>query len=168
MGDIIMKACSKCKIEYKATAENFGPHKGHKDGLQSRCRVCDRAYQRGYRQTIGGRAYRRAYQGVYQEEYRPRYFATVSGHLRRVYYNMTTRCTSLESYVNKGIRNLFKSPDDLIDYVVNVLKVDPRGLDCHRPDNDGHYERGNITFIGHGGHTKLHKIGGNREKETCR
>ncbi len=37
--------------------------------------------------------------------------------------------------------------DEFRDYVTGVLGVDPRGLQCDRIDNEGHYERGNIRFV---------------------
>ncbi len=171
-----MKACSKCKIEYPATAKYFGPDKRASDGFKSQCRVCRRAYYKEYQRSDKGKARQhryykrnkdkiRACQKEYQQSDKGRaggkkayevYYATLNGHLNRVYHNMTTRCVRQESYTNKGIRNNFESPDDLIDYVTNVLKVDPRGLHCHRPDNDGHYERGNIEFLTEKEHIEKH------------
>jgi len=49
-----------------------------------------------------------------------------------------------------------QSADDFRDYVINELKVDPRGLQIHRIDNDGHYERGNIVFVTREEHKEIH------------
>lgn len=60
------------------------------------------------------------------------------------------------SYTKKMIFNLFVSPEELIEYVMDKLKVDPRGLHCHRIDNSGHYEKGNIEFLTRVEHDKVH------------
>ena len=50
-------------------------------------------------------------------------------------------------YGGRGITNNFKSSDEFIDYIVYDLKVDPRGLQIDRINNDGHYGEGNIRFV---------------------
>jgi len=83
---------------------------------------------------------------------RKAYLNTVNGHLHRVYGSMNQRCNdpkheSYKNYGGRGIKNLFKSSDEFVDYIVNVLQVDPRGLQIDRIDNDGGYEPGNIRFV---------------------
>ena len=83
---------------------------------------------------------------------RERYRVTIEGHLRVVYDNMVRRCNSptcrnYKNYGGRGIRICFKSANEFICYVVDELKVDPRGLSIDRIDNDGNYERGNIQFV---------------------
>ena len=67
---------------------------------------------------------------------------------------MNQRCNNPEAqnykyYGGRGIKNKFTSLDEFRDYVMNELRVDPRGLDIDRIDNSGHYEKGNIRFITH-------------------
>lgn len=81
-----------------------------------------------------------------------RYYNTINGHLHHCFNAMKNRCInpknkSYKNYGGRGIKCLFKSVDDFIDYVVNELHADPRGLTIDRIDNDGHYERGNIQFV---------------------
>ncbi len=77
---------------------------------------------------------------------------TIVEHLRRVFAGMIYRCGNpngigYKNYGGRGIKVLFASSDEFIDYVVNVLKVDPRGLTIDRINNDCNYERGNIRFV---------------------
>lgn len=89
----------------------------------------------------------------------------IEEYLRKLYFSMKTRCNGkLDSqhnhcYTENMIFNLFESADIFIDYVVNVLKVDPRGLVIHRIDNDGHYEPGNIEFLTNAEHGKKPRRG---------
>lgn len=78
-----------------------------------------------------------------------RHYKTIKGHLIGVFSNIKRRITNPidQNKCYKGIKNKFKSSDEFINYVVNVLKVDPRGLQIDRIDNNGHYEKGNIRFI---------------------
>jgi hypothetical protein len=142
------KTCTKCKVGYEATPENFPSAKRNKDGLSSWCRSCSRAATRKrqaiYSQTPEGKATRK------------RYCGTINGDLHRKFDNITDRCSKNKSYIRKGIMNLFESVEDLIDYVVDVLQVNPIGLQCHRIDNDGHYEPGNIEFLTKIEHDKIH------------
>ncbi len=84
-------------------------------------------------------------------KYQKRYFNTIKGRLRRIYGSMKNRCNNLKhdhykNYGGRGIELKF-TIDEFIDYVVNDLQIDPRGLEIHRIDNDGHYEKGNIEFL---------------------
>ncbi len=148
-----MKVCTKCKEPKEATPENFSPEKRVKSGLQSWCRVCQKDYQEVHRED------RKIHRDLCKEEKSAcakRYNATIEGYLHGLYQHMTWRCTRRECYTKKGIKNMFASPSDLVDYVVSVLQIDPRGLDCHRTDDSGHYEKGNIEFLARAGHAKVH------------
>jgi hypothetical protein len=150
-----MKTCTKCKTELEATLENFGKAKQHSDGLKSWCRVCTRVASSEYRQTTAGRAYFKEYGEKYHKGYR----ATLGGYLGELFNNMNQRCSRQNSYVAKYICNEFRSAADLYEHVVNELKVDPRGKDCHRIDNDGNYARGNIEFLTEADHKLVHAGG---------
>jgi len=112
-----------------------------------------RASQKAYRQTDSQKAYARAYgQTEHQKAYRKAYRQAINGHLRQVFGHMKYRCNNPEArnydcYGGRGIKVLFNSADEFVDYVTNVLQVDPRGLQIDRIDNDGNYEPGNIRFV---------------------
>ena len=79
-----------------------------------------------------------------------KYLATINGYLRHLYSSMKQRCenpndTGYKCYGGRGIEVRFTA-DEFVDYVVNVLRQDPRGLTIDRIDSDGHYEPGNIWF----------------------
>jgi len=81
-----------------------------------------------------------------------RYGSSIKGCLQVRFQAIKQRCTNKKQrlyyrYGGRGIKVKFKSLDDFRDYVMNELKVDPRGKHIHRIDNDGHYERGNIEFL---------------------
>ncbi len=89
-----------------------------------------------------------------QKPNRDTYRLTIVGHLRHTYGSMKQRCYNVSNahysrYGGRGIKVCFKSSDDFVDYVVDELQIDPRGLDVDRIDNDGNYERGNIRFVTH-------------------
>jgi len=124
---MMMKTCTKCGKEYPATLEYFYADKRYKDGLIWWCRECRRRASKKYRNTI-------------------------IGYLRNVFNNIEKRCNDpgrkdYKNYGGRGIQNKFKSSDEFVNYVINELQIDPRGLDVDRIDNDGHYEPGNIRFI---------------------
>ena len=85
-------------------------------------------------------------------EYRRKYIRTVAGNLRMRFYGMKRRCenpdaTGYHNYGGRGIKCKFKTAKEFVSYVMDELKVDPRGLQIDRIDNDGNYEPGNIRFV---------------------
>ena len=79
-------------------------------------------------------------------------FNSIESYLRRIFTGMVCRCTypkhpSFKYYGGRGIQCLFPSAEEFIDYVINVLQVDPRGLQIDRVNNAGNYERGNVRFV---------------------
>lgn len=152
--EIIVKTCSSCKEKYTAKVENFSIDRKRKDGLSSWCRVCSRGAARRYNSSSKGKLSVAASKSKFN--------ASVKGKLSRTYHNILQRCNATYGNVNdrqyngKGIECKFGSAAELFDYVVNVMEVDPRGKVCHRIDNDGHYERGNIEFLTRAEHVEVH------------
>ena len=153
---IEMKTCTKCGSEYPATLEFFYANKQVKSGLRCDCRLCHNkttnAYQKKHLDKV--RVYCAKYRAGHGEQERARqirFGATINGCLRNVYRNMKKRCGNpkcqrYKDYGGRGIKCLFTS-DEFVNYVTNVLQVDPRGLQVDRIDNDGNYEPGNIRFV---------------------
>lgn len=131
-----LKRCSKCK-ETKNISE-FSRNKVRKDGYQNQCKQCQwQYYQKNQAQQLRNSK---------------RYNKTINGHLRHVWYAMLQRCNNpklkpYKDYGGRGIEVKFASFNDFYDYVVKVLKIDPRKLTIDRIDNDGNYEKGNIRFV---------------------
>ena len=175
------KTCTKCSIEYPATPEYFYADRALKSGLRARCKECckqtDKKYRENHKEKIlmyrkqyyqlhkeKANIYDKKYRQQHKEEMRARcraYYRTVNGRLRTTYREIQRRCSnpdaiSYKYYGGRGIKCLFETSDELIDYVVNELGVNPVGKQCHRIDNDGHYERGNITFLTAEKHRELH------------
>lgn len=147
-----MKVCSKCKIEYEVTAENFGPDKRTSDGFQPQCRGCCRAaVKKCYAENPEKcRAASRKYYAENLDKrkaYTKKYYGTLDGYIYQLFRNMTGRCAGQKSYIDRGTKNKFKNFEHLKSYIVEILKIDPRGLDCHRTDSGGHCEPGNIEFL---------------------
>ena len=154
-----MKTCAKCESEREATLENFPPDKKASDGLHSWCRKCNRARYRSYNKSKAGKARVNAYDSAHREERneaRRSYHGTVKGYVQCLYDNMARRCDNSKFYAD--IECKFTSSIELLSYVVNILQVDPRGLDCHRIDNNGHYEKGNIEFLTEEEHKRHHWV----------
>lgn len=134
------KICNSCKKELPATPKYFHKAKATKDGLQHTCKKCQYLRTAAYRLTEKGR----------KQQYG--YSKTINGFLRRLFKNMKQRCynphaAGYEHYGGRGIEVCFKSSNEFVNYVINELQIDPRGLTIDRIDNDKNYERGNIRFI---------------------
>ncbi|GAG94210.1 unnamed protein product, partial [marine sediment metagenome] len=130
--------------KHPATLEFFHARKVLKSGLRSQCKICDRKDQATYRKTQQGKLNHNLSAAKRRK--------TIAGHLRNIFGNILYRCGNIKCraykyYGGRGIQNKFKSSDEFVDYVINVLKVDPRGLQIDRIDNNGHYEKGNIRFV---------------------
>ena len=154
-----VKTCTKCEEEYPATLECFYPAKKAKSNLSSWCRKCDRLRVKLYSKHHPRRSEARK---AYQKEYHKKYYSTVSGYLRHMFHNINFRCSNLQdrhykNYGGRGIKNLFESANKFIDYVTDTLQINPCGLQVHRIDNNGHYEKGNIEFVTDDKHRQLHR-----------
>jgi len=131
-----IKICAKCNK--RKFASEFQRDKRYKDGFFCYCRRC-------------------------QSDYHQKYKNTIKGWLNACFRGIKIRCNNpkhlnYKYYGGRGIKCLFKSVDEFVDYVINELKVDPRGLDIDRIDNDGNYEPGNIRFITHAKNMKNRSI----------
>jgi hypothetical protein len=136
------KQCVKCKNRYTPAIKFFSLHKHTKDGLHSWCKECSRKSRRDWYQK----------NKLKVKLYQQKYYAAVKGYLRYVYGHIKRRCTNPDdeyyyNYGGRGIQNKFKSANEFVDYIINVLKVDPRGLEIDRINNNGNYEPGNIQFV---------------------
>ena len=151
-----MKTCNKCQSEYEATTENFPVCKRNSSGLASWCRGCFRAYNVCHKGEK--KVYNAAYRDENHEEVNAKhreYFVTSNGFLRNLYHRMIYRCKLQQGYSNVECK--FESSDEFVNYVLNDLQVDPRGKHCHRIENDGHYEKGNIKFLTKDEHVEAHR-----------
>ncbi len=152
---IVEKWCSVCK-KYLPLGE-FNVDRSRKDGLKYFCRGCES--QRNRKRYIENRGEILRQKKVYYRDNRDKclllnkkYHGTIRGHLCRVFHGIKYRCdnpncAAFKNYGGRGIRNKFESSTVFVDYVVNILQIDPRGLQTDRIDNNGHYEKGNIRFV---------------------
>ncbi len=161
-----MKKCSKCGIE-KDWSE-FHRNRSCKDGLNYWCKICAAKYARSPEGKAAYKKYGRSpkrkkskkkwnQSDVGKESKRKsgaKSYSSIRGYLQSVFSSMKRRCENPDDpaykwYGGRGIRVCFKSSDEFIDYVVNELKVDPRGFDIDRIDNNDDYKPGNIRFVTH-------------------
>ena len=132
----------KCNKNYRQSEAGKQHNKVY--GQLEYVKEAARQHGKKYRETEAGQLYYRQYQKKYR--------ATISGYLRGIFYGMKERCISskhpsYKNYGGRGIRVCFKSSDEFVEYVMQVLCVDPRGLQIDRVDNNGDYEKGNIRFV---------------------
>ena len=142
-----MKACTGCGT-VKDVCE-FSADRSKQDNLCCQCKDCNSGYQKAHKAEAATQ--------------KRKYAATIVGYLHRLYRNTMHKCYDRpgsirnKCYRDKGVECKFGSFEKFASYITEVLEIDPRGLDLHRIDNDGHYEPGNIKFIDHDEHVKLHK-----------
>lgn len=124
-------------------------------------RMNNKQYQQQYyqkhrqRELDRHRQYRQKHEKqhlAYNLEYNRNYRKTIKGYLVTVFHHLKMRCGDLtyhayHRYGGRGIKCLFRSSIEFVDYVINELKIDPRELEIHRIDNNGHYKLGNIEFL---------------------
>ena len=135
-----MKICTKCKKQ-KPISE-FHKDKSRKDGFRYVCKKCLGNYYQKWQQI----------HKVKITKYNKDYYQTIVGHLRKCFSNIKRRCNNsgcpdYKNYGGRGIKCLFKSSQEFVDYIINVLKINPHNLEIDRIDNNGHYEKGNIRFV---------------------
>lgn len=152
---MVTKFCTRCSTEYPATTEYFYKDCNRKGGLQCWCKTCQKLYRRSEKAKASYKRYRRTEKGkISSRRYHEKHYATIKGHLRYIFNAMRRRCgvpndKAYKWYGGRGIRCLFSSAEEFINYVVDVLQVDPHGLTVDRINNDGNYEEGNIRFVTH-------------------
>ena len=152
----LRKTCSQCGKVYPATTEFFYARKDSKDGMFNICKICALDRQKIYYATERGkkvakRAGKKYDASIHGRIARKKYRSTTNRILRDTYRQMIARCTkphhkAWKNYGGRGIKICF-TPDGFVNYIINVLHVDPRGLTIDRIDNDGNYEPGNIRFV---------------------
>lgn len=149
------KRCSKCK-KWKSLFE-FSKDKSTKDGLRSPCRKCVSIYDKKHHQTKAYKKWRKKHRHIHKiriTNQERKYRQTFIGHLYQRFQHIKQRCNNPKNvaykyYGGRGIKCLFKSSDEFIDYIINELQINPKGLDIDRIDNNGHYEPGNIRIVTH-------------------
>ena len=145
------KLCSKCKQRKPLAA--FSKRAASRDGVCHHCKSCIAEYYQVNRTKITEQhwKYNQTHKAEKAEYDRTRR-QTIVGHLRRLFESMKYRCTNpkcpgYKYYGGRNIKVCFESFNDFCNYVINILKVDPRGLTIDRIDNNGNYEPSNIQFI---------------------
>lgn len=134
------KRCTRCK-KRKPLFE-FSKQSDNKDGLRCGCKKCLNQQGKKYYQL--NRTERLKCDKAYRK--------TLVGGLRRRFSGIKQRCSNPKNvaykyYGGRGIKCLFKNANEFIDYIINKLQIDPRGLQVDRIKNNGHYKKGNIRII---------------------
>lgn len=156
------KNCTKCDIKYPRTKEYFALDKRRNDGLGSWCRKCDNNRSITWRKKHP-EYLKKHYQKnkEYHKIYDKEYSKTFRGHITQLVCAIRKRCTNpnqmgYKYYGGRGIKCLFTSRE-LYDWII-TNKIDPKGLEIHRIDNDGNYTLDNIVFLSRNMHIKAHNI----------
>ena len=138
------KICIKCGK--RKTLSKFHKHKGHRDGFLGCCKACRKIYRRKW----------------YKKHHN-----SIKGYLRSLASTIRACCDNplnpgYDFYGAYNIRWCFESTNAFVDYVINVLKVDPRELEIKRIDHNGDFTPGNIEFV-----TRAKKSRSRRKFRKC-
>lgn len=157
------RQCTKCK-RWKLI-DRFSKHPASRDGLNPQCRECI---------TKQGKKYGKAHKAKiaeYQETHRTEnnkrlreYRKTFIGCLRNRRGHMLQRCNNpnnprYDQYGGKGIKCLFESAEALADHIIDLgysTYEQIKNLVIHRPNDNGHYEVGNIQLLTRSEHSIFH------------
>ncbi len=153
------KICTKCG--YGKPTDKFGNQPMAKNGLSSWCKECISKQVKEYYQghKVEAAEYKRVHKVRY-DKYRQKYKQTLRGHINSRFHDIKERCNNprhpkYKYYGSRGIKLRFTF-NELYDWCV-TNHVNPRGLEVHRIDNNGHYELDNIEFITPKEHGSKHK-----------
>ena len=155
------KLCTKCNR--RKSLGKFSKSKSKSDGLQYRCKVCDKAYQQTHKVEIA--KYNKKYYQVYKiAERREKRRRTIKGCLRDRFHAVLQRCNNsnhkrYSQYGGEGVKCLFKSFTEFYNHVVIDLGYNTyesiKGLQIHRTKQ--HYEKWGIEFKTKAEHIAIHK-----------
>lgn len=150
MPTMIDRICCFCKKEFSVEIKRINAGQG----IYCSNLCVNRAKYTGGKKASSARMRKkfRSKYLVYNLKYNCEYRKTIRGHLVLMFHKIKDRCKNpihraFKWYGGRGIKCLFKSSGEFVDYVINVMHIDPRKLEVHRIDNNGHYKPGNIEFL---------------------
>lgn len=143
------KICIKCKEEW--FLEMFVKDETAEDGLRPLCKFCDPVFNKTEKVEDPEIVKWYAEQG--RKTPRAILYDRYKGIKRRC---NDPKCPEFKFYGGRGIECHFETFEEFYDHVEFDLMIDPHGLQIHRMDNDGHYERGNIEFLTSDEHSIRH------------
>ncbi len=144
------KRCSHCGKH--RLFSKFYVNKRAKNGLSSWCKRCHTtANVKHYNTHKNNPQYQARRKAEYDRHYK-KCSDTVGNYLCYLFGRMKSRCKSSKNIKRKRFGDIkiecsFKSANKFIDYVVDVLQVDPRGLQIDRIDDLKGFVPGNIRFV---------------------
>lgn len=155
------KICTKCGVPYPKTAKYFYRDRGK---LRAECKQCTKSRKNKYvsrnREKVREQ-YRNFYRRHHKEQLKRKFdeYRTIRGFLISIYAAVNFRCNNPvgKNKCYKGIKCKFATLNEFVYYVVEVLDIDPRGLQIHRIDSKQHYEPGNIEFLTSSQHVHKHR-----------
>jgi len=160
---LVGKFCPVCKEQFDIEIKRINAGQG----IYCSCFCATMAKYKGGRKASAkrNREKHKNERLVYNLEYNRNYRKTIRGHLVLLFHHLKNRCRNplyraYHRYGGRGIKCLFKSSAEFANYVINVLKINPHGLEIHRINNNKHYEPGNIEFLTSKEHGLKHRKAG--------
>jgi len=139
-----MKVCRVCNIE--KPLESFGRAASCKDGYRNKCKKCYKSYYKEYacKYKMSNRSKLKKIDS--------RYYETFRGHFNRIFNAIKRRCTNpkckdYKNYGGRGIKCLFASFDEFIQFLTANFSSEIQYLQIDRINNDGNYSPYNIRFV---------------------